>query len=85
MTLTARRILDKVAIEVADTGVGIAEEDMPTALAPFGQVDSSLARKHEGAGTRVGLMLSVSRPELGDGALAQGAKARAIAAQRRVA
>jgi hypothetical protein len=30
-------------------------------------------------------MLSVSRPELGDGALAQGAKARAIAAQRRVA
>jgi signal transduction histidine kinase len=111
VTLTARRILDKVAIEVADTGVGIAEEDMPTALAPFGQVDSSLARKHEGtglglplarkfvellggsfhiesrkgAGTRVGLMLSVSRPELGDAALASGVKARAAASQRRVA
>jgi signal transduction histidine kinase len=111
VTLTARRILDKVAIEVADTGVGIAEEDMPTALAPFGQVDSSLARKHEGtglglplarkfvellggtfhiesrkgAGTRVGLMLSVSRPELGDAALAQDAKTRAAATQSRVA
>ncbi len=62
ITLTARRILNKVALEVADTGVGISEQDMPTALAPFGQVDSSLARKHEGTG--LGLPLAKKFVEL---------------------
>ncbi len=62
ITVTARRILNKVALEVADTGVGIAEQDMPTALAPFGQVDSSLARKHEGTG--LGLPLAKKFVEL---------------------
>jgi signal transduction histidine kinase len=37
-------------ITVVDTGIGIAEEHLEKALAPFGQVDSSLARKHEGTG-----------------------------------
>jgi signal transduction histidine kinase len=37
-------------ITIADTGIGIVEEDLEKALAPFGQVDSSLARKHEGTG-----------------------------------
>ncbi len=60
--VTARRILNKVALEVADTGVGISEQDMPTALAPFGQVDSSLARKHEGTG--LGLPLAKKFVEL---------------------
>ncbi len=62
ITVTARRILNKVALEVADTGVGISEQDMPTALAPFGQVDSSLARKHEGTG--LGLPLAKKFVEL---------------------
>jgi signal transduction histidine kinase len=62
ITVTARRILDKVALEVADTGVGISEQDMPVAMAPFGQVDSSLARKHEGTG--LGLPLAKKFVEL---------------------
>ncbi len=33
-----------------DTGIGIALKDIPKALALFGQVDSSLSRKHEGTG-----------------------------------
>ncbi|MEO5337598.1 MAG: PAS domain S-box protein [Magnetospirillum sp. WYHS-4] len=38
------------AFRVADTGIGIAPEDIETALSTFGQVDGSLARKYEGAG-----------------------------------
>jgi len=35
---------------VSDTGIGIAPEDIPICLAPFGQVESPLARKHGGTG-----------------------------------
>ncbi|MCX6555231.1 MAG: ATP-binding protein, partial [Candidatus Aminicenantes bacterium] len=31
-------------------GIGIAEKDLPRLFAPFGQLDSSLARKYEGTG-----------------------------------
>ncbi|MGA3305565.1 MAG: HAMP domain-containing sensor histidine kinase [Stellaceae bacterium] len=62
VTVTARRILNKVALEVADTGIGISEQDLPTAMAPFGQVDSSLARRHEGTG--LGLPLAKKFVEL---------------------
>ncbi|HTI87944.1 MAG TPA: PAS-domain containing protein [Alphaproteobacteria bacterium] len=37
-------------VTVVDTGIGIAPQDIAKALAPFGQVDSSLARKHTGTG-----------------------------------
>lgn len=44
-------ILDnKVTITVSDTGIGIAAKDISKALAPFGQIDSSLSRKYEGTG-----------------------------------
>lgn len=41
---------DGVAITVADSGLGMSAEQIPIALAPFGQVDSSLSRRHEGTG-----------------------------------
>ncbi len=53
--------------EITDTGIGIAEEDIETVMSPFGQVDSSLARKYEGAG--LGLPLSRKLVELHGGAL----------------
>jgi len=56
-----------LAIAVADTGIGIAAEDIPTALERFGQVDSRLARKYEGTG--LGLPLSKKLMELHDGRL----------------
>lgn len=37
-------------IDVSDTGIGMAEEDIPTALTPFGQVESVLSRSTQGTG-----------------------------------
>jgi signal transduction histidine kinase len=37
-------------IAVEDNGIGMTPENIPIALAPFGQIDSSLARKYGGAG-----------------------------------
>ncbi len=53
--------------QVIDTGIGIALEDIPKALAPFQQIDSSLNRRHEGTG--LGLPLSKSLAEMHGGSL----------------
>jgi len=55
-------------IEVADTGIGMSPEEIPIALKPFRQVDSSLTRKFGGTG--LGLPLVKSRVELHGGSLA---------------
>jgi two-component system cell cycle sensor histidine kinase PleC len=39
-----------VAITVRDTGIGIAQADIPKVLAAFGQVANALTRKHDGTG-----------------------------------
>jgi signal transduction histidine kinase len=54
-------------ISVTDTGIGIAAQDIIKALSPFGQVDSSLARKHDGTG--LGLPLSKALVEEHGGTL----------------
>jgi two-component system, cell cycle sensor histidine kinase PleC len=41
---------DRVSIEIKDTGVGIAEKDIPTVMSLFGQVETDLNRKYEGTG-----------------------------------
>jgi signal transduction histidine kinase len=51
-----------LAASVADTGIGIDPKDIPVALEPFRQIDSSFARKH--AGTGLGLPLSKRLAEL---------------------
>jgi PAS domain S-box-containing protein len=56
-----------LAIRVRDTGIGMKPEDIPKALAPFGQVDGSLARRFEGAG--LGLPLAKALTELHGGRL----------------
>jgi signal transduction histidine kinase len=50
-----------------DTGIGIAERDMATALEPFGQIQSGLSRKHSGTG--LGLPLAKRLVELHGGTL----------------
>ncbi len=50
---------------VRDTGIGIACEHLSTAMAPFGQVDSSLSRKYQGTG--LGLPLTKALVELHGG------------------
>jgi len=39
-----------LVLTIADTGPGIAAEDLPRALAPFSQLDGSATRRHEGTG-----------------------------------
>jgi PAS domain S-box-containing protein len=55
------------ALQVVDSGIGMAFEDIPKALARFGQVDSGLQRAHEGTG--LGLPLAKSLIELHGGSL----------------
>ncbi len=58
---------DGLSIAVADTGIGIATNDLDKALRPFGQIDSRLARKYQGTG--LGLPLTKSMVELHGGHL----------------
>jgi signal transduction histidine kinase len=58
----------EIAFSVADSGVGMNAAEIKKALSPFGQVDSSLARKHEGTG--LGLPLARSMTEVHGGTFA---------------
>jgi signal transduction histidine kinase len=39
-----------ISVTVADSGIGIAPEDLPRVIEPFVQLDSSLSRQHNGTG-----------------------------------
>jgi len=54
-----------LVLRVADTGIGIAPEDVAKAMAAFSQVDSHLNRKYEGTG--LGLPLTKALVELHGG------------------
>ena len=54
-------------IAVSDTGIGMAPQEIPRALERFGQIDSRLARRYEGAG--LGLPLAKGLMELHGGTL----------------
>ncbi|MFM2130522.1 MAG: Non-motile and phage-resistance protein [Pseudomonadota bacterium] len=56
-----------LTLTVSDTGIGIRKEDIARALAPFGQVESSLSRRYEGTG--LGLPLTQSLVERHGGRL----------------
>ncbi|HEV2676279.1 MAG TPA: ATP-binding protein [Aliidongia sp.] len=56
-----------VLIKVADTGIGIAPEDMSTVLEPFRQIDNDLNRRNPGTG--LGLPLTKRLVELHQGVL----------------
>lgn len=65
VTITARPVAWEIQIAVADTGVGIAPQDVVRVFEDFGQVDGSLARRHEGTG--LGVPLSKRLVELHGG------------------
>jgi len=56
-----------VLIVVSDTGVGMALAEIPKAMQPFGQIDSTITRKYEGTG--LGLPLAKDLVELHGGTL----------------
>ena len=65
-TITVKITLDdsksNCIIDVSDTGIGINAKDISKVMSPFGQVDSSLSKKHEGTG--LGLPLTKKLVEL---------------------
>ena len=65
VTVTAKAWEGAVEIAVHDTGIGMAEADIPKALEPFGQISNAMTRAHEGTG--LGLPLSKSLVELHGG------------------
>lgn len=67
VTITAATDDTGLHLMVTDTGIGIAPEDIATALRPFGQIDSRLARKYEGTG--LGLPLAKTMAETHGGSL----------------
>ena len=58
---------DGFVFQVADTGIGIAPEDIDKALAPFSQIDSDLSRQSDGTG--LGLPLTKALAEAHGGSL----------------
>ncbi len=63
----ARTPAGDVALAVADTGIGMRTQDIPLALQPFRQIESTLARRHEGTG--LGLPLTKAIVEMHGGTL----------------
>jgi signal transduction histidine kinase/CheY-like chemotaxis protein len=63
--LAARQDNAAVIVSVADTGLGISEEDRRKLFQPFQQVDGSIRRKYGGTG--LGLSISKAFVELHDG------------------
>jgi PAS domain S-box-containing protein len=57
----------RLCLSIQDNGIGIAEEDIPKVLTPFGQIENVLTRSREGTG--LGLPLARKLAELHDGEL----------------
>ena len=56
-----------ITFRVEDTGIGMSPDQIPIALAPFGQVGNSLTRQHDGVG--LGLPLTKRLVELHGGTI----------------
>jgi PAS domain S-box-containing protein len=67
VTTEVRRVPEGVALSVSDTGIGMSAADIRVALSAFGQVDSKIARQHQGTG--LGIPISKSLVELHGGRL----------------
>jgi signal transduction histidine kinase len=65
VSVSAGRSKDGLVLTVSDTGIGMAEHEIPKALERFGQLDSALGRRFEGSG--LGLPLTKHLVELHGG------------------
>jgi signal transduction histidine kinase len=78
-----------VRIAVSDSGIGMSQDDIEKAMSPFGQIDSRIARSHQGTG--LGLPISRSYAELHGGeliiasALGQGTRVTLVLPESRIA
>jgi signal transduction histidine kinase len=67
VAVSARRAGGALEIAVADTGIGIAREDLAKLFKPLAQLDAGPARRHSGVG--LGLALARGLAELHGGTL----------------
>jgi PAS domain S-box-containing protein len=67
VAVSARLEDGALALAVADTGIGMAPDDIPQALSPFRQLEGSHGRKYEGTG--LGLSLIKAMLDLHEGVL----------------
>jgi two-component system cell cycle sensor histidine kinase PleC len=65
VTIGVERSGDGATLTVADNGIGMREEDLPAAIAPFGQIENVYARSRGGVG--LGLPFARRLTELLDG------------------
>lgn len=56
ISITTKKVFDKIRISVKDNGIGIAEENKSKIFVPFSQVDSSINRKYNGTGLGLSLV-----------------------------
>jgi len=77
-----------LSIFMRDTGIGIAQEDIPRILEPFVQVDSKASRAHEGTGLGLPLVKKIMQAHGGDlvitSRLGEGTVAEAVFPVERV-
>ncbi|HRO02819.1 MAG TPA: ATP-binding protein, partial [Terricaulis sp.] len=65
----ARRVMhgrDCLVFTVADTGIGVPQEDLERIFEPFAQVEGDEARRYEGAGLGLALVRRLARLMGGD-------------------
>ncbi len=62
LSIEEDKLNGNIVLIVSDNGIGIAAKNISKALAPFGQIDSSLSRKYEGTG--LGLPLTKKLTEI---------------------
>ncbi|MEI7771495.1 MAG: ATP-binding protein, partial [Chloroflexales bacterium] len=62
VSLEVRGLRDQGLVEfiVEDSGIGIAEGDLPRLFQPFMQIDAGLSRQHEGTGLGLSLVLRLT-------------------------
>ena len=65
--INAERLGKGLALHVSDTGIGMSQAEIATAFSHYGQIDSRIARNHEGTG--LGLPISKALAELHGGDL----------------
>lgn len=58
--------MEKISVRIADTGIGIAENDLPYIFDEFRQVDGSSSRRHEGTGLGLAIARKATRMLGGD-------------------